>query len=47
MKTFASLFTGGGGADLGALEAGLRPIWGIEHDPKIVRVAQTNGLEVL
>ena len=33
--TFADLFTGGGGVSLGAIAAGLTPIWGIEKDPVI------------
>ena len=40
--TFASLFTGGGGADIGAMQAGLTPIWGIEHAPDIADVARKN-----
>lgn len=35
MKTFASLFTGFGLADVGAKQAGFTPIWGIENDPHI------------
>ncbi len=31
--TIASLFTGGGLFEVGAMAAGFRPIWGIEHDP--------------
>lgn len=31
-KTFASLFSGGGGADLGAIAAGLTHLWGLEYD---------------
>ena len=31
--TIASLFTGGGLFEAGAMAAGFRPIWGIEHDP--------------
>jgi DNA (cytosine-5)-methyltransferase 1 len=42
MLGFASLFTGGGGAELGAIQAGLTPIWGIEKDPDIVNVSQKN-----
>lgn len=30
MITFASLCTGGGGADLGARAAGLKSLWGVE-----------------
>jgi DNA (cytosine-5)-methyltransferase 1 len=39
---FASLFTGMGGADLGAIQAGLTPIWGIEINPAIANLAQDN-----
>ena len=39
---FASLFTGMGGADLGAIAAGLTPIWGIEINPAIADLAQSN-----
>lgn len=42
MKTFASLFSGGGGADLGAIAAGLRHIWGLEKDPDIAHVYKKN-----
>lgn len=46
MKTFASLFSGGGGADIGALMAGFQPIWGIEKSPDIATIYATNlGLE--
>jgi DNA (cytosine-5)-methyltransferase 1 len=48
MLGFASLFTGGGGAELGAIQAGLTPIWGVEIDPKIAVVAKRNlGHEML
>ncbi len=39
---YASLFTGGGLADIGARLAGLTPVWGIELDPAIAAVAQRN-----
>lgn len=42
MKTFASMFTGFGGADLGAIQAGLKPIWGVEIDPQI-KAIQNNA----
>jgi DNA (cytosine-5)-methyltransferase 1 len=42
MITFASLFTGYGGADLGAIQAGLTPVWGGEKDPDISYVANLN-----
>lgn len=47
MKTYASLFTGGGLADMGAIAAGYTPIWGVEYIPEIADVARSNGLEVL
>lgn len=40
--TFASLFTGLGGADKGAKDAGLVPIFGIEKDYQIVDQASNN-----
>lgn len=42
MLTFAELFMGGGGAGLGLKEAGFRSVWGVERDPKIAKVAQSN-----
>lgn len=42
MKTFASLFSGGGGADIGGAMAQLQPIWGIELDPDIAGVYAAN-----
>jgi DNA (cytosine-5)-methyltransferase 1 len=47
MKTSASLFTGGGLFDIGAMEAGYKPIWGNELDDKIAAVARLNGLPVI
>jgi DNA (cytosine-5)-methyltransferase 1 len=41
-KTFASLFTGGGLADIGAKQAGYSLLWGVELDPTIAAVAQQN-----
>lgn len=40
--TFASLFSGGGGADWGAKQAGFEPAWGIEIDPQIAEIGNTN-----
>lgn len=40
--TYGDLFTGFGGASLGAMAAGLRPLWGIEYDAKIAAVANDN-----
>ena len=42
MKTFASLFSGFCGVDLGAMAAGLNPLWGVEYDAKIAEVANRN-----
>lgn len=42
MKTFASLFSGGGGADIGAFLAGLKPIWAVEIDPQVASIYATN-----
>jgi DNA (cytosine-5)-methyltransferase 1 len=42
MPTFATLFMGGGGADLGLEAAGFKSLWGIERDPKIAEVARLN-----
>jgi len=47
VNTFASLFTGFGGADIGAFDAGFTPIWGVEFDPAIAEVAKLNGAHVL
>lgn len=46
MKT-ASMFTGGGLFDIGAIRAGYTPVWGIEYDEKIAAVARLNGLPVM
>lgn len=42
MTTFASLFSGAGGVDAGAIAAGLEPIFGVEYDPRIAEVARAN-----
>ena len=42
--TFASLFTGFGGADLGAIAANFTPIWGVEFAQDIADVAHKNGI---
>lgn len=44
--TGATLFTGGGGADIGMKLAGINPLWGIEYDSDIAEVARTNGIPV-
>jgi DNA (cytosine-5)-methyltransferase 1 len=42
MKTCASIFSGGGLVDVGAMAAGYAPIWAIEHDPEIAEVYRAN-----
>ena len=42
MPTSATLFTGGGGADIGLKMAGFKSLWGIERDEKIAAAAQLN-----
>lgn len=42
MKTIASLFSGGGGVEVGSFSADFKPIWGIEHDPQIADIYTTN-----
>jgi DNA (cytosine-5)-methyltransferase 1 len=46
MKTTGSFFTGGALFDIGAIQAGYTPIWGIEKDDRIASVARLNGLPV-
>ena len=40
--TFASIFSGGGGCELGAIAAGITPIWAIERDPEIAHWHHVN-----
>jgi DNA (cytosine-5)-methyltransferase 1 len=42
VKTFASMFSGFGGTDIGAMAAGLQPAWGIEYDAAIAEVGNAN-----
>lgn len=42
MRTFASIFSGGELAGIGAVRAGLTPIWGVEKDTDIAAVAEQN-----
>jgi len=42
----ATLFSGGGGADIGLSGAGLDVKWGLEHDEEIAQVARDNGLDI-
>jgi len=46
MHTAATLFSGGGGADIGLSDAGLDVRWGIEHNEEIAQVARDNGLDI-
>jgi DNA (cytosine-5)-methyltransferase 1 len=46
MTTFASIFSGGEGAGVGARSAGLEHIWGIEIDPQIASIARANRFNV-
>jgi len=46
MHTAATLFSGGGGADIGLSGAGLDVKWGLEHDKEIAQVARDNGLDI-
>lgn len=39
MTTFASIFTGGGLADVGAKLAGCELLWGVELNPEIAAIA--------
>lgn len=39
--TFASMFSGGGGWDLGAIALGGTPRWSIELDPEVAAVYQS------
>ena len=43
IKTTATLFTGGGGFDVGAIQAGYKPTWGVEIDPYIAKYAALNA----
>ena len=45
--TFASLFTGCGGADTGLRMAGGTHLWGIEREEKFGKIAQANGFNVI
>lgn len=40
--TYGDLFTGFGGATIGALAAGLRPLWGVEYRADVAAVANAN-----
>lgn len=40
--TIGTMFSGFGGVDIGAMKAGLKPLWGIEYDAAIATVANQN-----
>ena len=42
-NTFASLFSGFGLADIGALQAGCELAWGVELDPQVAEVSRQLG----
>lgn len=42
MISCASVFSGGGGWEIGAIAAGLKPIWGVENDERIADVYEQN-----
>ena len=42
MKTIATIFSGCGGVELGAIAAGLMPIWGVDNDPKVAEIYRQN-----
>lgn len=46
MPTFATIFSGGGLADVGLRQAGLQHLWGIELDDARAEVACANGFHV-
>lgn len=41
-RTIGTLFTGAGGADIGAIATGYKPAWGVEYDPDIAAAANAN-----
>lgn len=42
MKTIGTLFSGFGGVDIGAMAAGLSPLWAVEYDPAVADVYRRN-----
>ena len=42
MKSIATVFSGGGGVEIGALQSGFKPIWGIERDLSVAKIYRYN-----
>jgi len=47
LKTIATLCSGGEGVGVGAQDAGIHHLWGIEYDDSIAQVARNNGFNVV
>lgn len=47
MTTIGTLFSGGEGVGIGAKQAGLDHLWGVEYDDKIAGVARLNGFNTI
>ena len=47
MTTIATLFSGGEGVGVGAKQAGLDHLWGVEYDDAIAQVARNNGFNTI
>lgn len=47
MTTIGTLFSGGEGVGIGACNAGLDHLWGVEYDDKIASVGRLNGFNTL
>lgn len=45
--TIATLFSGGEGVGVGAKQAGLTHLWGVEYDDAIAQVARNNGFNTI
>lgn len=47
MTTIGTLFSGGEGVGVGAHQAGLNHLWGVEYDDAIAQVARNNGFHTI
>ena len=47
MTTIGTLFSGGEGVGVGAKQAGLDHLWGVEYDDAIAQVARNNGFNTI